>query len=107
MITHLKIHSEVRTTPGDEDGSVLINLESGRVFSLNGVGAKIWTKLQERLTFEAILDSLTQEYDISHEQLRTDLEAFIYDLEKKGLLEPVVETVSYSVGKGANHGVRA
>jgi len=106
-MTQLKIHSEVRTTPGDKDGSVLINLESGRVFSLNGVGAKIWTKLEERLTFEAILDSLAQEYDISYEQLRTDLERFIYELEKKGLVEPVAEAVSYSVTKGASHGVRA
>ncbi len=87
MTTHFKIHPEVRTTHGDEDGSVLINLESGEIFSLNGLGAKIWTKLEEGRTFETVLDSLTQEYDVPRQKLLNDLETFLVELEKKGLGE--------------------
>lgn len=81
MITQFKIHPEVRTTPGDEDGSVLINLESGKVFSLNGVGARVWTMLQQQLTCEDLLDALAIEYEAPREQLQDDLEAFLHELE--------------------------
>lgn len=80
-MTQFKIHPEVRTTPSDEDGSVLINLESGKVFSLNGVGAWIWTMLQQQLTREDLLHSLALEYELPPEQLQDDLEAFLHELE--------------------------
>ena len=81
MTTQFKIHPEVRTTPGDEDGSVLINLESGKVFSLNGVGARVWTMLQQQLTCDDVLDSLAVEFEVPREQLQDDLEAFLHELE--------------------------
>jgi hypothetical protein len=87
MITQVKIHPEVRTTPGDEDGSVLINLESGKVFSLNGVGARVWTMLQHQLTSEDVLDSLAVDYGVPREQLQDDLQAFLHELECHDLVE--------------------
>lgn len=87
MITQFKIHPEVRTTPGDEDGSVLINLESGKVFSLNGIGAWVWTMLQHQLTSEALLDSLALEFEVPREQLQDDLEAFLHELECHDLVQ--------------------
>ena len=87
MITQFKIHPEVRTTPGDEDGSVLINLESGKVFSLNGVGAWVWTMLQQQLTCEDLLDSLAVEFEVPREQLQDDLEAFLHELECHDLVQ--------------------
>lgn len=87
MMDQWKIHPEVRTTPNDEDGSVLINLESGKVFSLNGVGAKVWTMLEQGLTFKSVIDVITQEYEVSPQQLKEDVETFIHELEGKGLLQ--------------------
>jgi hypothetical protein len=107
-MTQFIICSEVCTTTSAlQNGRVIINLETGLVFSLNGLGAKIWTKLEEGRHFDAILDSLTQEYDIPHEQLRSDLETFVFDLEKKGLVQAQVSAVSHNRTKGAGHGVRA
>jgi hypothetical protein len=105
MTAQFVIHPEVRTTPGDEDGSVLINLENGMVFSLNGVGAKIWTKLEEGLAFEALLDSLAQDYTVPNQQLRSDLETFMRELEKKGLVESVASTRPTSGVKEVRNGV--
>ena len=87
MTTKLKIHPNVRGTPGDDDGSVLINLKTGKVFSLNGLGAKIWTRLEEGFTFEAVLDSLILEYDLPRQRLLSDLETFVGELEKKELVQ--------------------
>lgn len=87
MTTQLKIHPNVHGTPGDDDGSVLINLKTGKVFSLNGLGAKIWSKLEEGLTFEGVLDSLILEYDLPRQRLLSDLETFVGELEKKELVQ--------------------
>jgi len=86
MTTQFSISSEVHATPGDDDGSVLINLHSGKVFSLNGVGARIWTMLEQGTTFEAIVDSLARHYDGSEQEIREDLNLFLRVLEKKGLV---------------------
>jgi hypothetical protein len=86
MMTQFKIHPEVRTTPGDEDGSVLINLQSGKVFSLNGVGAQVWTMLERQVAYEDVLDSLALDYEVPREQLQDDLEAFLHELECHNLV---------------------
>lgn len=87
MNTQLRVHPEVRSTPGDEDGSVLINLQSGKVFSLNGTGARIWTMLEKGVDFDGVLDTLSREHqDIPRRNLQTDLEVFVHELERKNLL---------------------
>ena len=87
MSAHVSIHPEVRTTPGDEDGSVLINLQSGKVFSLNGVGAKIWTMLEQGTSFNGVLDELSREYNLPSAELENDLDDFVDELERKHLLK--------------------
>jgi hypothetical protein len=87
MSAQLSIHPEVRSTPGDEDGSVLINLQSGKVFSLNGVGAKVWTMLEQGTTFDGVLAALSREFNLPSEELRNDLDHFINDLARKDLLK--------------------
>jgi len=86
MSAHVSIHPEVRTTPGDEDGSVLINLQSGKVFSLNGVGARIWTMLEQGTSLDGVLDALGHEYNLPSAELETDLDGFIDELARKDLL---------------------
>ena len=87
MSAQISIHPEVRTTPGDEDGSVLINLQSGKVFSLNGIGAKIWTMLEQGAGFDGVLDALSREYNLPSTELRNDLDSFLNDLARKDLLK--------------------
>jgi hypothetical protein len=87
MSAQFSIHPEVRTTPGDEDGSVLINLQSGKVFSLNGVGAKVWTMLEQGASFDGVIDALSREYNVPKAELRNDLDGFIEDLAQKDLLQ--------------------
>jgi len=94
MSAQFSIHPEVRTTPGDEDGSVLINLQSGKVFSLNGVGAKIWTMLEEGAGFDGVLDALSREYNLPSTELRNDLDSFLNDLARKDLLKVTAHSTS-------------
>jgi hypothetical protein len=91
MITQFSILPNVHATPGDNDGSVLINLESGQVFSLNGAGARVWTMLVQGFTFEGIANSLARECQVPRQQVQNDLEIFIRVLQDKGLVR-VTET---------------
>lgn len=87
MSAQFSIHPKVRTTPSDEDGSVLINLQSGKVFSLNGAGAKVWTMLEQGADFDGVLDALSREYNLPSAELKKDLDDFLKDLARKNLLE--------------------
>jgi Coenzyme PQQ synthesis protein D (PqqD) len=53
---------------------------------LNEVGGRIWA-LADGRTFGQILDILVNEYDVERTQLRVDAEAFLAELEGRGLLE--------------------
>jgi uncharacterized protein YoaH (UPF0181 family) len=85
-MTRLNINSAVRTTPGDQDGSVLINLESGKVFSLNAQGAKIWSLLEEGISLPELIESVAQIYRLPHQQIQHDVEVFIQGLQRSGLV---------------------
>jgi hypothetical protein len=53
---------------------------------LNEVGARIWA-LADGRTLSQILDVLVNEYNVERTQLRVDAEAFLSELQGRGLLE--------------------
>lgn len=55
---------------------------------LNEVGARIWS-LADGRTLTEILDVLVNEYDVERTQLRVDAEAFLSELQSRGLLAGV------------------
>ena len=62
---------------GVDDEIVLLDLESGQYFGLNEVGARIWSLFQEGLTVSAVLGALLKEYDVSEEQMKSDIQKFL------------------------------
>jgi hypothetical protein len=86
MDAQFRILPDVRATTEDADGSVLLNLASGRMFTLNGTGAKVWTMLEQGFGFEAVVDSLMQENGMPRQQVQGDVEIFLRALENKGLV---------------------
>jgi len=67
--------------------TVLLNLDSGRSFMLDDVGARAWSVLVSSASIQDAYDSLLTEYQVEPDQLRTDLASLIVDLEAQGLLE--------------------
>lgn len=68
------------------DGAVLLDIQQGICFSLNPVGAKIWTLLKERKSMDEIIASLVKDFDVPEEQVRSDVAEFASLLNQKGLL---------------------
>lgn len=83
------ISPDVRCTQS-EDGAVLLDIKQGLCFSLNVVGAKVWEKLgasQTGTTLSGLVRDLAPQFAVSVDQLTTDLEHYLHELETKGLIK--------------------
>ena len=67
--------------------SVILNLESGRYFGLNSMGARMVAVLSASESIEAAHDTLLREYDVDPGRLQRDLDNLIQQLLEHGLIE--------------------
>jgi hypothetical protein len=81
MITSETIRSTVTA-----DGVVILDVGNGKIFNSNGIGARIWLKLQEGLDIAAIVDQISAEFTVPSERVRPDVEDFIEKLEANGIV---------------------
>ena len=85
MSTNLNVKPNIRSAISD-DGGVLLDLNKGSCYSLNVVGAEVWARLEEGLSFEEIVDYLSSKWDVPYLDLKSDLETFVVRLRKKTLV---------------------
>jgi hypothetical protein len=52
---------------------VLLNLVNGKYFSLDDVGADIWSLIVEKGDLDAVHQSLLQQYEVTPQNLEQDL----------------------------------
>jgi hypothetical protein len=74
----------------DADGGVLLDIEKGLCYSLNLVAAKTWLAIESgggQATFEHIVNTLAPQFTVPREQLVRDIDEYLRDLEKKGLVK--------------------
>ena len=57
------------------------------MIKLNAVGAFLWELLTEETTEEALVQAVTEKYDIDAETAKKDIEKFVGTLEKNKILE--------------------
>jgi len=57
------------------------------IITLNELGQFIWDKLYEETSYEDLLHSILSEYDVSEESARPDLDIFLEDARRLGVLE--------------------
>jgi hypothetical protein len=69
---------------GDE--TVILHLESGTYFGLDAVGARFWLLMGEGKSLGEIYDVLSDEYEVSREDLERDIVLLIKDLLAKDLI---------------------
>ena len=66
--------------------TVLLDLEGESYFGLNEVGTRIWQLLQSEHSVAGMVDSLSVEYDVSREQLESDVSDLLDKLTEAGLV---------------------
>ena len=69
---------------GDE--VVLVHLRTNRIFSLSPTGARFWELLSDGRTRPEIEAALLDEYDVSREQVSTEIDSLVTMLETEDLV---------------------
>jgi hypothetical protein len=70
-----------------DDGLVLVNLETGKCWELNPVGALIWEQLSRGESLGSVCLTVASRYSAAPEAVRSDTEKLVADLVAQGLLE--------------------
>jgi hypothetical protein len=74
--------------PAEGTGEAMIlDRESGVIYGLNEVAARVWDLIQQPRTVGEVREALLGEYAVGPEQCRRDLLALLRQLEAKGLIE--------------------
>jgi hypothetical protein len=82
----LAIAPETRATPLGEDGIVFLHTGSGKLFTSNAVGARIWNGIAERASLHAIAAAISSDFGVSQQQVEQDAGQFIAALQLRGLV---------------------
>lgn len=64
-----------------------MSLDFNGMLTLNETGALLWQALEKGGDAEALTNALTAEYDVSAEDARKDVEAFLAKLQNAGCLQ--------------------
>ena len=72
-----------------EDEIVIINLESGNYYSLEGIGFDIWSLIEKGNTLDKILEWIISRYDSGKaEEINKLVGEFVAELRDEGLIVP-------------------
>ena len=89
-IKTIKIHPDVlfQEVRGE---MVLLNLNNEKYFGLDETGTFFWKLLQGSDDYQEVFDMMLEEYEVDAEQLKTDLDNLVKEMEKAGLIEVKTE----------------
>ncbi len=65
---------------------LIIDLDSGKQFSLNQSGTSIWKSIATGKNLDSCILKLAQKYHVSPEKIKKDASLLIKDLSRKGLI---------------------
>ena len=64
-----------------------VSLDFNGMLTLNETGALLWQELEKGGDAEALTNALTEQYDVSAEEARRDVDAFLEKLKRSGCLQ--------------------
>lgn len=78
----LQMDSVVRRNPeivhSDMDGeTVMMSVNEGNYYGLNGVGSQIWALLEQEMSVAAICTAMQAKFDVDEQQCQGDVAVFL------------------------------
>jgi hypothetical protein len=70
-----------------DDGIVILHTPSGRIYTSNTAGARIWTAIERHLHLESIADEISAAYQITRTTAREHAQRFLSELERNSLVQ--------------------
>lgn len=77
--------SEVMASAVDKE-LVMMDLQRGMYYGLDGIGADIWERLAQPVRVSDLCDQLVQEYDVDRATCAQDVTAFLLELLEQELV---------------------
>ena len=74
------------TASAHDDGIVILHTGKGRVFSSNKTGALIWQGIEQRRSFDRIVEEITDAFQIATTTARAHAIKFLAALEQQSLI---------------------
>ena len=71
-----------------QDEVVLVNLTTNAIYTLNRTGARAWELLEEGRSPSEIESALAEEFDVSRDEVASELHGLLDELVAKDLLQP-------------------
>lgn len=81
-----EVSTGVRSTR-NEDGGIVLDINEGKIFRLNGIGALIFERLTQKDNTIQIIAEISRGYGVSPEVVETDVIEFLDVLEKQRLIQ--------------------
>jgi hypothetical protein len=73
-----------------DDEWIILNTDNYTITKLNDLGGFCWTLLQETQTINSLHQAIESEYNLTNEKIESDIETFLSDLIKYGLINDAV-----------------
>jgi len=89
VTVRLQLSPDVVTRDLDE-GVLLVNLENGKTWKLNHVGATVCRGIEQGADLAAITAQVADRYAVDAAVVQRDIDTLIADLRREGLVEPRV-----------------
>ncbi len=70
-----------------EGDSIILNVRTGKYYSLNSVGSRFWELIETPVTIESIHNTFLDEYNADSELIQKDVYLLIHKLVNAGLVE--------------------
>ncbi len=87
LLYNQKITISKQALTQEVDGEmVILDLESENYFVLDVVGTRIWQLLRENDDLQSVVNVMLAEFDVQADQLETDIEALLTNLDEAGLV---------------------
>jgi len=84
---YLIANAGFETMDTTEDGRILFNPASGEVHMLDAIGSSIYSLLEQPLTLDELVESLSRMYDAPVDVIAEDVQAYIEDAVSKEILQ--------------------
>jgi len=82
----LRANPSALSTVSATGALAILDAASGRFYTLNDVGARVWDLLRDGATLSSIVEKLRREYDVAADVLRADIEKLLSQLANAGLI---------------------
>ncbi len=86
--TIVRQHSDIVSSPCDGE-TVMMSIEKGNYYGMEPVASRIWELIGKPAKVGDIIDMLTDEYEVSHEDCEKDVLYFLNELASDNMIEVV------------------